>query len=704
MRNSGCSALWLWIFALSGCSFGQIGDPSGSAPDGIGPGAGGAAGASGAAGGAGSAAAGGTDADSDDPGRVTLHRLNRAEYNNTVAQLLGTALRPADDFPADDHSYGFDNIADALTLSPTQLELYERAADQLVAEVLDAPLGALYRQQVEAETLGGGTAGNTFNLSSAGDLVATFTVPRDGDYTLSVRMWGQQAGPEPVKVELRSGVTLVRALDVTATDANPLLHEELLTLAAGTQNFTVSFVNDFYVAETGEDRNLLIDYFVLEGPEGQAGQTNPIRDRVYTCDLAVDEAGCLRQMLRGFADRAYRRPASEAELDRLVALTEVARDEGDTLDAGIGLALKAVLLSPHFLFRVELDAAPQDLTPHALDPFELASRLSYFLWSSMPDDLLLAAARDGSLSDPAVLRTQAERLLDDPRARALEDNFAGQWLFTRALRDVQPDYDAYPAFDEALRDAMAEETRLFFRELLVTGAPISDLMRADFSFVNARLAAHYGLPAPADSGFERVAGGEQRGGILTHGSVLTVTSNPARTSVVKRGKWVLGQLLCDEPPPPPPNVDTLPEADELMEATTLRERLEFHRENPVCASCHRILDPIGFGLERFDGIGAWRDLDNGLPVDASGLLPDGTTFNGPLELAQILADDARLSSCVAEKLFVYGLGRGVAKSDLPYLDAVVEAAGGNAGSMRDVLLGIVTSDPFRMRRGEEVAP
>jgi len=509
-----------------------------------------------------------------DPGRVTVHRLNRVEYNNTVADLLGTSLRPADNFPVDDRGGGFDNMADVLTLSTTQLSLYRQAASDLVTDALT----------------------NT-----------------------------------------------------------------------------------------------------------------TLRSKLVTCDLVKQAAACARTTLEAFTPRAYRRPVASTEIDQLMTLVTLATSKGDTAEAGLTLALQAVLLSPNFLFRVELDPTPTATTPHPLNGYELASRLSYFLWSTMPDDQLTAAAAAGTLSNPATLKAQVTRMLASPKARALVDNFAGQWLVTRAVQEITPDPATFPKFDDKLRAAMAAETGAFFQDFVAGTLTGDQLLTADYTYVNDRLASHYGLPAVNSTNLVKVslAGNAQRGGILGQASLLTVTSHPSRTSPVVRGKYVLSQLLCDDIPPPPPNVD-VGALDSAGATGTLRQRLEAHRSNSSCAACHGLMDPIGFGLENYDAIGAYRTMDGTDAIDASGTLPGGGTFSGRQELAQLIAASPAYASCFATKLYSYALGRLPEMTD-NHLDpwTVYQLAQGyrqNGMRFPDLVSNLVSSRTFLERRGEPEGP
>ena len=522
-------------------------------------------------GGIGNIASGGSSAvAATDPGRVTLHRLNRAEYNNTVHDLLGTSKTPAEDFPIDDRGNGFDNMADVLTLSPLHLSVYHAAAKALVSEALS-------------------------NASQ--------------------------------------------------------------------------------------------------------------RAAIMTCDLAQEDA-CARQILQEFAYRAWRRPVADAELDRLLAVVGVAKANGDSAEVGLGLALRAILLSPHFVFRVELDPDPTSLAPHALSGYELASRLSYFLWSSTPDSALLASAESGALGDPSTLKEQAARLLADERARAIVDNFAGQWLHLRAVDTLEPDHTLFPSVDAPLLRAMRAETELLFRDIAFQANPLMQLLTANYSYLNDRLAAHYGLPAVGSTELTRVdlSGNAQRGGFLTQASFLTLTSHVNRTSPVLRGKWVLDELLCATVPPPPPDVNLAGVSMAKEQGLTQRQALEVHRADPNCNSCHQLMDPIGLGLENFDAVGVYREMDAGKPIDANGQLPSGEAFVGAKELAARIAVKPEFARCAAHKLYSYALGRPPVATaghlDGPTLDALARGLTTNDFSFAQLVEQIVTSPTFTSRRGE----
>lgn len=635
-----------------------------------------------------------------DAGRVTLHRLNRGEYNNTIRDLLGTAQTPANDFPADDFSYGFDNIADTLTLSPVQFELYELAAKSLVDEAM---LTAIPESTIrfEAEEVGGTvgqTAGSAWNLYSNGDIEVSHDFPTQGKYRVKVRAWSTPAGPDDAQMTLRVGAqSFVFAVPNTST--SPLVVDQEVTVNEGPAVVSVSFDNDFYDDVTMADRNLLVDYIEVDGPIG-ATSANPLRDRIVVCDFATGGDPCLRTIIEKFGTRAYRHPLDAADVDGLMGLVKVARDQGDTDEAGLRLALRAILTSARFLYRLELDADPTSTASHPIDDYELASRLSYFLWSSMPDDALFAAAAAGTLHEDAELDAQVDRMLADPKAKAMVDNFAGQWLFTRVLANHQADYQKFPTYSPDLASAMKGEADAFFTELLTSETVgIDQLLKANFTYANDLLAQHYGLTPPGSTTLTRIdTTGTARGGVLRQGSLLTVTSNPDRTSPVKRGKWILTNILCDSPPDPPSNVPPVEKGD--LVGKTVREVFEAHRANPVCASCHEVMDQLGFSLENFDAIGAWRTEDNGLPIDATGVLPDGTAFQDASEMADIVGKDPRFPECVLRKLYTYGLGRGAGKADQHFLDDLATKYAATGLQLRNAIKLVVKSEPFRTRHGE----
>ncbi len=521
-----------------------------------------------------------------------------------------------------------------------------------------------------------------------------------GDYILRVRAYGEQAGDEPVKMGLYLDNNLVRTFDVKAVQGRPQLYEAWTPIPHGQHTYSIVFLNDYYAPEqpAPNDRNLIISDLEVTGPYPDTYKRIIPRD--HTPD---DKLVLAREIVNAFITRAFRRPSTAAEVDRVLKLVELADREGENFAVSIGLALQAILVSPHFLFRVELDPQPND--PRAvrtINDWELATRLSYFLWSSMPDDDLFTHARLGTLRKGDQLVQEVRRMLADPKAHALVENFAGQWLQLRNLKIAAPDKQTYPEFDEPLRLAMLRETELFFGAIMDEDRSVLDFIDGDFTFVNERLARHYGIPDIEGPQFRRVPlDGQQRGGVLTQASVLTVTSNPTRTSPVKRGKWVLENLLGAPPPAAPPNVPPLAEGAAETVGASLRERMQQHRAKADCAICHNRMDPLGFGLENYDGIGAWRVEDGKFAIDPSGKLPNGQSFAGPRELKTVLRGrQGDFVRCLAEKMLTYSLGRGIEYSDKCAVADVVKAMEQDGHRFSSLVLAVVRSDPFQKRRGK----
>lgn len=660
------------------------------------------------------------------PGRVTMRRLNRVEYNNTIRDLLGVEFAPAADFPSDDVGYGFDNIGDVLSLPPLLMEKYLAAAERIAsaAILVDRTIHP-QRHRVELETLRRAKRARkgTVVLSSNGDVATSFSFPHAGEYAIRTRAFADQAGPENARMALKLDGEKLAEFEVAATDEEPENFEFRLRVEPGERRVAAAFLNDYYKPddpdENNRDRNLFIDYLEVEGPF-DAGELPlpPTHERLIVTRPASSEGAngeaewrrAAREVLAPFAGRAFRRPASDEEIERLIGLVLLAREEGDAFEEGIQLAVQAVLVSPHFLFRVELDGSPRPAAVDTadapwriepLDDYQLASRLSYFLWSSMPDEELFAAAAAGALRQPEQFEAQVRRMLADPKSMALVENFAGQWLQLRNLSTIAPSRRSYPDFDEALRQAMRRETELFFAEIVREDRSALDLLDADFTYVNERLAKHYGIEGITGDEFQRVTVDRQRrGGVLTHASVLTVTSNPTRTSPVKRGKWVLEQILNTPPPPPPPDVPELEEEGRRKKLSgTLRQRMQQHREDVSCAICHQRMDPIGFGLENYDGIGAWRDTENEHPIDPSGELPDGSKFSGPAELKQVFRGKAgEFRRALATKMLTYALGRGTEPYDRPTIEAIAAALGADDDRFSRLIVEVAKSQPFQMRQ------
>ena len=656
-----------------------------------------------------------------DPGRETIQRLNRAEYNNTIRDLIGLDLKPADKFPLDDVGEGFDNMGDVLTISPLLMEKYLAAAESVLGEaIVTQPDAEAKKRRFEAERMsidgGGRESGEVTVMFSNGKVSATGDVPAQATYKLRARAWAQQAGDQPAKMTLSVDGRAVKTFDVIQPRNKNVVYEVDVELARGSHEFSAAFVNDYYNPKAGDpnrrDRNLMIDYVEVFGPTKI--DPKPLIDshrRIFIAEPTGDGRDAATTIVQRFAERAFRRPVDADEASRYLVLYDQARKDGATFVEGVKQSLLAVMVSPHFLFRIERDR-PTDHPKgaYALDDFELASRLSYFLWSSMPDDELLNLARQGRLHESAVLAEQTRRMLKDPKSRALIDNFAGQWLHLRNLNTMQPDPEVFPEYDAELKAAMADEARWFFASIVLEDRSILELIDADFTFVNERLAKHYGISGVTGRDMQRVdlkantfRGRERgRGGVLTMAAVLTVTSNPTRTNPVLRGKWVLDQLLDDPPPPPPANVPPLEATAADNHDLSLRQRMEQHRADPVCASCHERMDPIGFALENYDAIGRWRDTDNRQPIDAAGVLPDGREFNGSGELkAILLADRDRFARCMTEKMLTFALGRPLEYFDTCAVDAITKKLAADDYHIATLITQIVLSDPFRYRRNAE---
>jgi hypothetical protein len=637
-------------------------------------------------------------------GRVTIRRLNKAEYNNTIRDLVGVDFKPAADFPNDDSGYGFDNIGDVLSLSPLLLEKYLAAAETILDRAIvnvDPPRPVKNRLGGLRVTRGAGEIrrGVGAVLRAKGEAFAA-SYFEEGDYIIRVQAFSQQVGEEAVRVLLQVGATDVKEFEVKADKSAPATLEAKVRLKTGTRRIAVAFLNpssDPKAADKDKNQRLLfVRSIVVDGPYNPPAPRLPAsHQRILAHRAELSPRQAAREIITRFATRAFRRPVKPAEVERFLKLYDQAEKEGDRFEQRLRLVLGAVLVSPHFLFRIELD--PPDARPgtaYRINDYELASRLSYFLWSSMPDNELFEQARKGTLR--GNLEAQVRRMLKDPRSSAFVQNFAGQWLTLRNLASVTPDPKRFPTFDEELRSAMYRETELFFEAVLREDRSILDFLDADFSFINERLAKHYGIGGVKGKKFQRVKLPANRGGILTHASILTLTSNPTRTSPVKRGKWVLEQILNTPPPPPPPNVPDLNEEKQLT--GSLRKVMEMHRQNTLCASCHQRMDPIGFAFENYDAIGAWRDRDGKFAIDPSGKLVDGKTFKGPGELKVILKGKKELfSRCLTEKMLTYALGRGVEYYDKCAVESVLKALDRNHYRFSTLVVEIVRSEPFQMR-------
>jgi cytochrome c553 len=649
-------------------------------------------------------------------GRVTLRRLNRVEYNNTIRDLVGVDFQPAATFPQDDSGYGFDNIGDVLSVSPLLLEKYLQAAETILERAIviaDPP-------QPQKQTFRGGAlrpfprgVGDQRGrmgvyLHSKGDVVLLNTFDA-GDYNVKVLVFGQQMGDESVKIAVKQGGKELRQDTVAATQDKPATLTLNLKHPGGPVKLAVAFLNPYQDPKvSGEkgQRLLFVREVEVDGPYNPPPVELPETHKrllAHAPGLAPREAA--REILTRFARRAFRRTIQPAEIDRLLKLYDRATKEGLRFELAMRHALAGALVSPHFLFRVEADPptarAGQN---YPVSEFALASRLSYFLWSSMPDEELLQTAERGELRKH--LEAQVRRMLKDPKSAAFVENFAGQWLTIRNLANVAPDHKQFPNFDEPLRAAMAKETELFFDAVLREDRSVLDFLDGDFTFVNDRLAKHYGIDGVKGAEFRRVKAPPHRLGILTQASILTLTSNPMRTSPVKRGKWVLEQILGTPPPPPPPDVPDLKEDEHAQLSGSLRQRMEQHRQKAICASCHNRLDPLGFAFENFDAVGAWRTKDGKFAIDPSGVLPDGKTFQGPAEFVALLKGQQKEQFCrnLIEKVLTYALGRGLEYYDRCAVDGILAKLPRQNYRLTALLLEVITSEPFQMRTAKGNLP
>lgn len=623
-----------------------------------------------------------------DPGRVTARRLNRAEYNNTIRDLTGLDLKPAAAFPPDDSGYGFDNIGDVLSLSPALMEKYLTAAGQVMRAAIATP--RVYKEMNDRYRVD-----RIPQSGPPGSIEVKHSFPVEADYTIRIAMAGRRvaAGETLQVIAELDGKT--ERFDANTPPNRPRMLEWKLRLRGGAHA-----IKAFYATADGKpltaDNGMLLEYIEVRGPYNPAPFVPPASHaRILVCGEwpgKYDDA-CVRQIVETFARRAFRRPVTAAEVDKFARIALNATQDGESAEQALRYALQGVLVSPHFLFRVERDPKPG--ASHAVNPFELASRLSYFLWSTMPDDALLAAAEKGAVE------RELPRMIADPKFNAFIENFTGQWLELRNLDEVKPTPEKFPQFDSALREAMKKETQLFFASLVRDNGSLLDLIDAPYTFLNDRLARHYGISGVEGSEFRRVAlHTPQRGGVLTQASILTVSSYPNRTSPVIRGKFLLENFLNAPPPPPPPNVPSLEESAGAM-GGTLRQQMEKHRTNAVCASCHQRMDTLGFGLENYDAIGAWRDEDGGVRIDASGSLPGGRKFLTPAELKALLkAEKDAFAQCLTEKMLTYALGRGLERTDRTFVRQIVRAVAADGYRIERLIGEIVNSAPFRMRRGE----
>lgn len=636
-----------------------------------------------------------------DPGHLTAHRLNRFEYNNSIHDLLDIQFRPADDFPADDSGYGFDNIGDVLSLSPVLMEKYLAAAQKIahMAIVIDAPIKPTLAKLRAAQ-----------HAQAGPTLDARHTVPASADYDVLTSLSGTRpkTGDQPLKLALLVDGKQVKLFDEQVKRDQARMFETRVRLKAGPHQIRAAILSDGIDPNDPDPKyrdHTQVDYIDVRGPyNAEPAPLPPSQWRVFVCGHRPGHhrPECGRNIVANLARRAYRGPVTDAEVNKLLSFVQMAQQQGDSFEQGIRVALEAILVSPRFLFRIENSPAG-DHSARPVSDFSLASRLSYFLWSSIPDEDLYQAAVTSSLHRPDVLDAQVRRMLRDPRSSRLVENFAGQWLELRNLDSVKPDPEKFPGFNDDLRRDMRQETRLFFDSIVKGDRSILDFIDARYSFLNERLAKLYGIPGIEGPEFRRVdLPGDQRSGVLTQASVLTVTSYPNRTSPVLRGKFLLENILNDPPPPPPPDAGALDETQVNMHGT-VRQQFEQHRAKPVCASCHVRMDPLGFAFENYDAIGRWRTHEGKFPVDPAGTLPDGRSFAGAQELKGVLRQDAdAFARCLTEKMLTYALGRGLERYDRPAIQQICNKMAVENYQFSSLILGIVQSMPFQMGRGETV--
>ena len=677
-----------------------------------------------------------------DPGRVTVRRLNKVEYRNSVRDLLGVDFDPTENFPADDVGHGFDNIGDVLTMSPLLMERYLEAAEAIATRVIvvKPPKPSKNYQNVRyLHPRHKDVPNKRFRVldpvASEAWKSGPFTTPAapvkllpDAETYFRATLYAETDSQTPVQVALfiqgkelanvsssdklarlvgvdptkENGIKILDIFEITAREPKkPQTVEFLVSRIANIENAGIAMVKP---AQGEPNAKLQIRTIWSEGPL----ETRPKSHlKILACTPDTSQAEQTREVLTRLLRRAYRRTAIEKEVEELAQFVDSIQAEGAKWEVGIQQAIKVILCSPKFLFRLELDDRPQSEDPLPIDEFQLASRLSYFLWSSIPDDELLELAEKNQLT--TNLEAQVKRMLADPKAAELATNFGVQWLQIQRLETVAPDPKRFPTFNPKLRTAMLKETELFLESIFRENRSILELIDADYTFLNQRLSGHYeiwrdeqGEPIKGNT-FRRVAlQNPARGGILTQASVLTVTSNPTRTSPVKRGRWVLEQILGSPPPPPPPDVPELEEDHDAITGTTLRERLEQHREDPACANCHAKMDPIGFAMENYNAIGKFRTKDGEHDIDSAGQLPDGTSFDGIADLKQILKDRKKqFAQCLTEKMLTYALGRGLEYFDKSTIDRIVAELEANDYKSSVLITTIVKSNPFRLRRGKK---
>jgi len=679
-----------------------------------------------------------------DPGRPALHRLNRTEYGNSVRDLLNLDVDVEAMLPPDDLSHGFDNMADVLTSSPTLLEAYVRAAGKISRQAVgDATVPANMATYSLPRVISQTRHVDGAPLGTRGGISVIHDFPADGQYVFRLTFYFHQMGTSLFGQANAAGQQVEVSIDggrVALLDVNPRMKQtdELRTppiaITAGPKRVSAAFPQKFdgpLEDEVSPVEQSLVDVnvsnipgltslphlhdLIVDGPREVTGVSDtPSRGKIFVCRPATgaEEIPCAKRILTSLARQAYRRPTTPADLEKLLSFYQAGRNRGN-FESGVQAAILAILSNPEFIFRFErthFEGTPRtpDVTAanQRVTDLELASRLSYFLWSSAPDEELIGLASRGRLKEPLVLEKQVRRMLAGGRSESLANNFARQWLNLQNLKGVLPDPLLYPNFDRNLADSMRRETELLFGNIVQQDRPVTELLTADYTFVDERLAKHYGIPNVLGNRFRRVpVVDDNRRGLLGHASILTLTSTANRTSPVVRGKWVMDVLLGTPPPSPPPNVPALKEGAETAKVESVRERTEAHRANPACAGCHKLMDPIGFALENFDATGAWRDKDGGFPVDPAGELFDGTKVSGPASLRQALLkrSDAFVRA-FTEKLFAYGLGRITGYADMPAVREIDRDAASANNRFSAFVLGVVKSSAFQWRRVESSEP
>jgi mono/diheme cytochrome c family protein len=642
-----------------------------------------------------------------DPGRIVAHRLNRTEYSNTVRDLLGVPFHAEEEFPADDASFGFDNIGAALTVSPTLMQKYLQAAEQIASRAVGGdplPKPGLFNKKSRTKRLDA----DTIEFKDRVDF--------DADYTFRALLVGHRgADDKPLTLVLSIDGKPLKTVEVPVQinavnkqgGATQRSSQEIRTfIPQGEHTFRAAFINDEQLkdipvaARLNNNKNIYPESLEIAGPFPPSAE-HPIQKKILICDLSTGRS-CADRILTNLAHRAYRRPTARPEVAQLMAVYDKAKSGGYTPEQSLQFAITAMLVSPKFLYRIESD--PKSGAASRISDLELASRLSYFLWSSTPDDELLRLGESSKLHQPEILDAQVKRMIEDPKSAAFAENFPGQWLEIRSLDAVHPDAKKFPEWTPDLKEAMRTETSMFFASVLRDNRPISDLIDGKYTFLNETLAKYYGIEGVTGPEFRRVdLNTDQRSGVLTQASILTVTSYPNRTSVVLRGKYLLENVFGAPPPPPPPDVPKLDE-DTVGVAKSLRQQMEQHRSDPVCASCHSKMDVLGFGMENYDAIGRWRTTDGKFPIDSTGSFPNGKSFAGPAEMKALLHDNMpEFTRTIATKVLTYALGRGIEPFDRRTVKEIVKQTAEQDYSFQALILAVTHSPAFQQRRTEEIA-